>query len=229
MMKSFFKEKDKLLHRLHIYSWKHKQSRSKHSLSEDNLHFESKDNPLDVRPNILQELESKLLEFKNKMDTFNQTDTKPESRVNEEHEKEDDAFDNYSDSEAESSGSDAESEASTAIKASDESHENPENEVVSNGCDEDKSDDEDESEAEEEDENDGKAVSSDKNLSPSKRDVSLSPRERYPNADIPMTTEEKVNMWLPSASTRGREIQAKLELGSGFTLFFEFYRIPILV
>ena len=143
-----------------------RQGNKKHnSMSDEHLNIAENNN-------FIEALESKLIDFKVKMEQ------KPEIIDNTEDEKvetnpinnaDSEEFVNYSSSESEES--DEESEASTAIKASNEEL-NKEIDVT-----------------------DGNVA--DKNASPSMRDVSLSPKERYSNQ---MSTIDKVNLWLPLAT-----------------------------
>ena len=148
-----------------------RQGNKKHnSMSDEHLNIAENNN-------FIEALESKLIDFKVKMEQ------KPEIIDNTEDEKvetnpinnaDSEEFVNYSSSESEES--DEESEASTAIKASNEEL-NKEIDVT-----------------------DGNVA--DKNASPSMRDVSLSPKERYSNQ---MSTIDKVNLWLPlTTGEKGR-------------------------
>ena len=143
-----------------------RQGNKKHnSMSDEHLNIAENNN-------FIEALESKLIDFKVKMEQKpeNIDDTEDEKvETNPINNADSEEFVNYSSSESEES--DEESEASTAIKASNEEL-NKEIDVT-----------------------DGNVA--DKNASPSMRDVSLSPKERYSNQ---MSTIDKVNLWLPLAT-----------------------------
>ena len=56
----------------------------------------------------------------------------------------------------------------------------------------------------------GEPETEDKNTSPSVKDVSLSPREIHSEPE-PDKTMDRVNLWLPLASAKGREIQISID------------------
>ena len=127
--------------------------------------------------NFIEALESKLINFKEKMEQKPQTidnnnENEEKLEANPATNPDAEEFVNYSSSATESDESDEESEASTAVKASSEEL------------------------TKENDNTDGNVA--DKDVSPSMRDVSLSPKERYSSSQ--MSTIDKVNLWLPLAS-----------------------------
>ena len=184
----YFQEKNKLLNRFHIYSWKKSipiLQKSAHSISTVNLSSTEKDS-------FIETLESRLSTFKEKSTNseqqVDQISEKP-SVSNELMKKEDangDCDNNVDDCDGEASGddSDAEAESSTSDEESEAS------EAID--------DREEEKVVEEED----------MNTFQEKKDVSLSPREKIVDS---MSTAEKVKIWLPQAQTTGRDIQISID------------------
>ena len=178
-----------MLSRFHIYSWKKSPAsmqNSKHSISSVNLSSLEKDS-------LIETLDSKLSTFNEKSNNTQEQVEEEEPAVEDPIEKVDakddcdsdnDTSDHNSDSEAECPTSDEESEASTYV------HDNEERKEAEEG------------EEEDEDEKEDKTIFHDK------KDVSLSPRERDLSC---LSTEEKVQIWLPQAQTQGRDIQISID------------------
>ena len=185
---AYFQEKNKLLNRFHIYSWKKSPAslqKSVHSISTVNLSSTEKDS-------LIETLESRL--SKKSRDSEEQVDQiaeKPSVPVSNEPMRQEEAngdCDNTADNcDGETSGNDSATEAEST--ASDE--ESEASEAVDENVEE-------------------KAVEEkeDTNTFQEKKDVSLSPREKIVGS---MSTAEKVKIWLPQAQTTGRDIQISID------------------
>ena len=189
-LESVIKEKDKLIQRYHIYSGK--KVRLASSKSEENI---SNIQETSAQETFFKELESKLSILKNNTNKEEDKSKKAEPEVIAKHDQD---------------------KVETTPLATQVNHVE-EAETNVHGVDE-KDDTDSESDVDEEDDEEASQASTaiqtgdvcDNDISPSKKDVSLSPRDKYSNQNK-MFTMDRVNLWLPLASTKGREIQVSID------------------
>ena len=176
-----------MLNRFHIYSGKKSQSTmqsSKSSISTVNRGNPEKDS--------IETIESKISPFKEKS-TGNQKHVEEEKpdvdELIENVDAEDNCDNDIDDNNKNTSGHNSDSEAEFAT-SDEESEASSYVQETKEGDKEDKKETEDKTNFQE------------------KKDVSLSPREK----DLSfLSTEEKVNIWLPKAQTNGRDIQISID------------------
>ena len=189
-LESVIKEKDKLIQRYHIYSGKKVKLAS--SKSEENI---SNIQETSAQETFFKELESKLSILKNNTNKEEDESKKAEPEVIAKHDQD---------------------KVETPPLATQVNHVE-EAETNVHGVDE-KDGTDSESDVDEEDDEEASQASTaiqtgdvcDNDISPSKKDVSLSPRDKY-STQNKMFTMDRVNLWLPLASTKGREIQVSID------------------
>ena len=192
-----------------MYSWKKPPpsiQNSKHSISSVNLSSLEKDSLIDT-------LESTLSKFKEKANDT-QSQVKQEPRQVEEEEELEKKEEQEEEKEEEEEEQQQQSVSEEPIKKEDAN--------VPADCDNDESDSDSDNEAESSDSDEESEASTyvhnneeakereveDRSNFHAKKDVCLSPREKDLRS---MSTEEKVNIWLPQAQTKGRDIQISID------------------